>query len=161
MRAAAHPVPSTAPCLEDFTVGQTYVTRGRTVTETHLVLFTGLTGIQTPFFVDHEYARAHTRFGSAIVPGFLTASVSGGLLETVLGANVVAGKAMDEFRFSAPVRPGDSLHAEVSIEDVAYDHADRGTLCVGVRVLNQHGEQVLRYRAQVVMKRRAPVPTHP
>lgn len=143
-----------SPYLDDFQVGTVYVSRARTVTEAHLVLFTGLAGMQTPFFIDHEYARQSTPFGSPIVPGFLTASFSGGMLESVLGGNVVAGLGMSDFEFRVPVRPGDTLHTEVTILDIQPGkRPDRGSLSAQIDVFNQKEEIVLAYQATVMMKR--------
>jgi len=148
-----------APVLDDLRVGDVYISYARTVTEAHLVNFTALAGMQMPLFIDHEHARHAGPFGSPIVPGFLTASLSGGMLESVLGTNVLAGLGMDAFVFKVPVRPGDTLHAEVRIRDKRPTRdPGRGVLMVDVDVLNQLGEAVLGYQAKVLMKQHEPQP---
>ena len=142
-----------SPTFDSFEVGDVHVTYGRTVTPSHLVDFAAMTGMTLPIFIDHAHA-ATGPYGAPIAPGFLVASLSGGMLESVLGRNTLAGLGMDGFRFHAPVKAGDTLHAEVEIvsKRVTRDAA-RGVLDVAVRIMNQRDEQVLEYSAKVMMKR--------
>jgi acyl dehydratase len=145
-----------APVFEDFTAGDVHVSYARTVTESHLVTFTAMAGLQLPLFIDHHHARSETPFGGPIAPGFLTASLSAGMLESVLGPNTIAGLGMDAFRFQQPVRVGDTLHAEVEVlEKKETRDAGRGVLTLAIRVLNQRDDVALDYRASVLLKRRA------
>lgn len=144
-----------APDFDSLGVGDVHVSYARTLTEAHLVQFTAMAGMLLPVFIDHDSA-AQGPFGGPIAPGFLTASLSGGMMESVLGRHVLAGLGMDAFRFLAPVRVGDTLHAEVAItgKTPTRDPA-RGVVDLGMAVLNQHGEAVLRYTAKVLMRRNA------
>lgn len=146
--------PTGYPRFDDFEVGQVYESYARTVTESDLVTFTGLANLRLPLFVDEEHARAETPYGGRIAPGFLTASLSAGMMESVLGPDVVAGLALDAFRFHAPVRPGDTLRAEISIE-AKRETSDggRGILELAIRLRNQRGETPLDYRSTVMMRR--------
>lgn len=143
-----------APGFEDFVVGDVFSTYRRTVTEADLVNFTQLAGLRLPIFVDDDWARRESPHGGRIVPGFLVCSVSAGMLESVLGANTIAGLSMDGFRFHAPVRPGDTLGCEISI-DAAKPTSDgrRGVLSIGVKVRNQNTKLVLEYSTQVMLRR--------
>ncbi len=144
-----------APVFEDFDTGDVHVSYARTVTESHLVTFTAMAGLQLPLFIDHGHARANTPFGGPIAPGFLTASLSAGMLESVLGGNVIAGLGMDAFRFQQPVRVGDTLHAEVKVlEKKETRDPSRGVITFGIAVLNQGSEVALDYRATVLVRRR-------
>lgn len=139
--------------FDDFEVGQVYQTFSRTITETDLVNFTQFAGLRLPIFIDDEHAR-RSPHGGRIVPGFLTAAVSAGMLESVLGDGTLAGLGMDEFRFHAAVRPGDTLTAEIAVEKKrATSNADRGIVTVRVRVINQREDCVLEYLATVLMAR--------
>ena len=140
-------------CFDDFEEGQIYETFHRTVTETDLVNFTQFASLRLAIFIDDEQARRSTH-GGRIVPGFLTASLSAGMLESVLGDATLAGLGMDEFRFHAAVRPGDTLGAEISVEKKKEtSNPTRGILTVRVRVINQREECVLEYLATVLMAR--------
>lgn len=130
-----------------------HVSYARTVTQGHLTDFTALAGMRVPIFIDHAHAKEGP-YGEPICPGFLTASFSGGMLESVVGANVLAGLGMDGFRFHVPVKVGDTLHAEVEIGDKKpTQDGERGVLGLVVRVINQRQEVVLEYTAKVLMKR--------
>ena len=102
-----------AASFDAFNIGDVHVTYGRTVTQTHLVNFTAMAGMQLPLFINHNLAQDGP-YGEPIVPGFLTASLSGGMMESVLGTNTLAGLGMDGFRFKTPVKMGDTLHAEIA-----------------------------------------------
>jgi acyl dehydratase len=143
-----------SPLFEDFREGDVHVSYRRTVTETHLVNFTAMAGLQLPLFIDHAHAREHTTFGGPIAPGFLTASLSAGMMESILGANVIAGLGMDGFRFRQPVRVGDTLRAEVQVlEKKETRDPARGVLTLAVAVRNDRDEVALEYRASVLVKR--------
>jgi acyl dehydratase len=139
--------------FDDFAVGQTFHTYRRTVTEADLVAFTQFASLRLPIFLDEEYAR-RSPHGSRIVPGFLTASVSAGMLESVLGEHTLAGLSMDAFRFKLAVRPGDTLGALVTVmEKKETKDPARGILTVQVQVNNQDAGVVLEYSTTVLMAR--------
>jgi acyl dehydratase len=150
MKSAVH-----APGFEDLAAGETWRTYRRTVTEADLVGFTQLAGLKLPIFVDEDWARRESPYGGRIVPGFLICTFSAGMLESVLGANTLAGLSMDAFRFIAPVRPGDTLACEVTVES-AKEASDgkRGVLSLAVKVVNQMDAAVLEYKTRVLMKKR-------
>ena len=151
LKSAVH-----APGFEDFVVGEVFCTYRRTVTEADLVNFSQFAGLRLPIFVDDDWARRESPHGGRIAPGFLVCSVSAGMLESVLGANTIAGLSMDGFRFHAPVRPGDTLGCEISVA-AAKQTSDglRGVLSLGVKVINQHAVMVLEYSTQVMLRKNA------
>jgi 3-hydroxybutyryl-CoA dehydratase len=69
-------------CYEDIKVGDE-ASLTRTITETHIVTYAGLTGDMNPVHVDAEYA-AKSVFGERIAHGMLTA----GLISAVLGTQL-------------------------------------------------------------------------
>ena len=147
--------PNGYPRFDDFEVGAAYRSYGRTVTEADLVTFTSFAGLCLPIFVDDEYARTQSPHGGRIAPGFLTASLTAGMIDSVLGPDVLAGLSLDDFIFHAPVRPGDTLRAEITVDEKRETRAgDRGILKLAIRVLNQKGESPLEYRSTVLMDRR-------
>jgi acyl dehydratase len=150
----SEPIPAQASRrFDDFAVGQVYRTYRRTITEADLATFTQFAGLRLPIFIDEEHAR-RSPHGGRIVPGFLTASVSAGMLESVLGENTLAGLGLDEFRFNVAVRPGDTLGALVAVEKARQtSDALRGVLGVRVKVMNQREEVVLEYTATVLIAR--------
>jgi acyl dehydratase len=87
--------------------------RTRRVRDEDIALFTELTGDRNPLHYDAEAARA-SRFGGLIVQG----GVTSGLLNAVVAEDLPGpGSVFLEvnWRFTAPVRPGDEITAEVQV----------------------------------------------
>ena len=143
-----------ARAFDSFAVGEQFSSYGRTVTETDIVLFTGLAGIKLPVFLDDEWCRANTNYGGRIAPGLLTAALAVGMMEDLLGGNALAALALDEFRFHVPVRPGDTLHAQVEVT-AKRDTSDgrRGILSLAVRVYNQRAEHAMGFAGTFLLRK--------
>jgi acyl dehydratase len=99
-------------------VGET-ARRTRRVRAEDIALFTELTGDRNPLHYDEEAARA-SRFGEIIVQG----GVTSGLLNAVVAEDLPGpGSVFLEvnWRFTAPVRPGDEITAEVEVLEARED----------------------------------------
>ena len=115
--------------------------RTRTVTARDIELFTEITGDRNPLHYDAEAAEG-TRFGGLIVQG----GVTSGLLNAVVAEDLPGpGSVFLEvnWRFLAPVRPGDEITAEVEVLEAREDKPItklRTTIrnANGVTVLNGH-----------------------
>lgn len=121
--------------IEDLRPGMS-ATFSKTITEADIVLFAGVSGDNNAVHINEEFA-AGTPFGGRIAHGFLTASViSAAVANRLPGPGTVyLGQQM---RFLAPVRPGDTVHACVSVVavDVARARAVLSTTCrVGGKVV--------------------------
>ena len=93
--------------------------RTRTVTARDIELFTELTGDRNPLHYDAD-AASSTRFGGLIVQG----GVTSGLLNAVVAEDLPGpGSVFLEvnWRFLAPVRPGDEITAEVEVLEARQD----------------------------------------
>ncbi len=143
-----------APAFDDFQEGQTFDTHGRTVTEADIVNFTGMAGIRLPVFIDDEWCKANTPYGGRISPGLMTGAFAVGMMEDVLGANTLAALALDGFRFHVPVRPGDTIRAQVTITGTR-DTSDgkRGILSLKVEVFNQRDEVAMEFSGTFLMRK--------
>jgi 3-hydroxybutyryl-CoA dehydratase len=88
----------------------------KTITEADIVLFAGVSGDNNAVHTNEEFA-ASTPFGGRIAHGFLTASViSAAVANRLPGPGTVyLGQQM---RFKAPVRPGDTVHATVTVKSI-------------------------------------------
>jgi acyl dehydratase len=141
--------------LEDFAVGACMHTRGRTITESDLMTFAGLTGDFTELHTNEEYART-TRFGQRIVHGALVFSISIGLTTrtNLLDDTIVAFARVDHLRFVRPVFIGDTIRVVKRVMAVEPSAIDHGTLAFHTRVLNQHDHVVVAYVDRLVVKRR-------
>jgi 3-hydroxybutyryl-CoA dehydratase len=65
--------------FEDFVVGVEHVTRGRTITESDVMNFAGLSGDFVELHTNEEFAR-QSSYGRRIAHGLLTLSISSGLM---------------------------------------------------------------------------------
>lgn len=88
----------------------------KTITEADIVLFSGVSGDNNALHINDEFA-AGTPFGGRIAHGFLTASViSAAVANKLPGPGTVY--LSQQLSFRAPVRPGDTVHALVSVREV-------------------------------------------
>lgn len=101
--------------VEDITVGMSAET-AKTIGEADIVLFSAVSTDVNAIHLDDEYARS-TAFGGRIAHGMLSAS----LISAVLG-NRLPGPGViymsQSLRFRAPVRPGDTVRARVTVKEV-------------------------------------------
>jgi acyl dehydratase len=140
--------------LDDFEVGMTFETPGRTVTEADVVTFAGLSGDYNPLHTDEEFAKAGP-FGKRIAHGVLTLAVLTGLWERLglLAGSAEAFYGIDKLRFTKPVFPGDTLRAVVKVVDKR-ERDSNGLLTFSNEVVNQRGQTVLVCDTRVVVRRR-------
>jgi acyl dehydratase len=112
--------------------------RSRRVTSRDIELFTELTGDRNPLHYD-EQAAARSRFGSLIVPG----GVTSGLLNAVVAEDLPGPGSVFlqvDWRFTAPVRPGDEITAEVEVLEA---REDKPITRLRTTIENQDGTVVL------------------
>lgn len=140
--------------FDNFEIGQVIDTYGRTITEADIVSFTCVTGIKLPVFTDDHFCRKHTPYGGRITPGLLTASYAVGMMEGVLGANILAALQLDKFVFKKIVKPGATLRTRVTILEKR-DTSDgvRGVMKVGVGVINEHDDEMATFEATFLMRK--------
>lgn len=121
--------------IEDLRPGM-QATFSKTITETDIVLFAGVSGDNNAVHTNEEFA-ATTAFGGRIAHGFLTASViSAALANRLPGPGTVY--LGQQLKFRAPVRPGDTVHATVTVLSVDENKARAilSTVCrVGDKVV--------------------------
>jgi acyl dehydratase len=96
--------------FEDVEIGQEWESLGRTITETDIVNFAGLSGDFNPIHIDHEFA-ATTPFRRPIAHGLLVFSVASGLGLYSPPMRTLAFLGIREWHFRDPVFVGDTLHA--------------------------------------------------
>jgi acyl dehydratase len=123
---------------DDFRVGESFQTAGRTVTEADIVNFAGLSGDFHPLHVDREYAKG-TSFGERIAHGLLGLSLSSGLASQLglMEETVVAFLGLT-WRFKRPVKIGDTLSVTLIVRKKQKDRErEYGVVTFGVTVSNQ------------------------
>lgn len=131
--------------FEEFAVGDTIVTAGRTVTEADIVHFAGLSGDYTQIHTDAAYA-ASGMFGQRVAHGLLVLSIASGLaVQTGMVEGTVLAFRELAWKFSRPVTIGDTIRAEIEIiETKPVARLGGGSVEMKVNVRNQHDEIVHR-----------------
>ena len=126
--------------LKQYKVGETWISKGRTITETDLVMFSAFSGDWYPLHTDREYAEK-TPFKQRIAHGMLVLSVATGLYQ--LEPDVVAAfYGMEQVRFTNPTFIGDTIHLEIKITDIQEKNNGQGMVTVLQEIKKQTGETV-------------------
>jgi 3-hydroxybutyryl-CoA dehydratase len=107
-------------CIEDIEIGMVRYLR-KTITDRDITLFAEVSTDHNPVHLDESYAQ-DTIFQGRVAHGMLTAA----LISAVIGEQLPGHGAVylgQSLKFLAPVRPGDTVYAEVKV--VSIDHAKR------------------------------------
>jgi acyl dehydratase len=131
---------------EEFEIGWSMRTAGRTVREYDVSTFVSLAGFVEPLFLDDRQANLGGD-GRRVAPGALTLSLAEGLVmqTNTLHHTAVAFLGAD-VEVMAPVFVGDSIEVQVEVvERRLTSKGDRGLVRTENRVVRD-GEEVLRYR---------------
>lgn len=130
---------------EEFEVGQRIITPGRTITESDIVSFAGVSGDYTQIHTDAEFS-SKTPFGKRVAHGLLGLSIASGLATRtgVLEGTVIAFRELT-WKFSLPIYIGDTIHAELNImETKPVPRLKGGSLLIEISVKNQRDEVVMK-----------------
>ncbi len=141
--------------FEDFVVGSTTKSRGRTVTETDVVNFAGLSGDFVELHMNEEFAKKGP-FGRRIAHGALVFSISTGLMVQMnqIQDTVIAFYGVDKLRFTRPVFIGDTIHVVKKVVAREEKPGGRGLVSFETTVLNQSAELVLIYMDKLMVRAR-------
>ena len=142
--------------FEDFAIESVSTSRTRTVTESDIVNFAGLSGDFVELHMSETYA-AKGPFGKRIAHGALVFSISTGLSIQLnqIQETVIAFYGVDKLRFTRPVFIGDTIHVVKKVIKKEQKGADRGVVTFETSVLNQFDEPVIVYYDKVLLKARA------
>src|SRR5262245_32044111 len=142
--------------FEDFEIGATRETTGRTITEADIVLHAGQTGDFYPHHMDAEWCKTQ-EFGQRMAHGTLTFCVGVGMTAGVINPRAFS-YGYDRLRFIKPVFIGDTIHARVTMKEKR-DYPKRNTHGIVVElceVINQRDEVVLACEHLLMAERRTP-----
>ena len=141
---------------EDFQIGEVAEVGPVTVSEEEIVEFATRFDPQ-PFHVDPEAAK-ESMFGGLIASGWHTIALFMGMFVrgVLLDSASLGSPGVDEIRWTAPVRPGDTLTGRSTVTDVQPSSKDprRGTVFTSNEVFNQDGVLVLTFKARGFFARR-------
>jgi acyl dehydratase len=142
--------------LDDFAVGQKFVSQETTVTEADIIAFATQFDPQ-PFHTNPEAAK-NTVFRGLAASGWHTAAISMRLFvdSTLTPAGGLLGAGVEALDWPLPVRPGDTLHLEAEVVSVRESRTKptQGMVVVQATTKNQHGEPVQLFRPKLVVLKR-------
>ncbi len=134
--------PETYLFFDDVEVGQKWESSGRTVTETDVVRFAGLSGDFNPIHMDHEFAKT-TAYGRPIAHGLLVWAISSGLSSMTPPMRTLAFVSVSDWQFKLPVYIGDTLRVQTRVlEKEERARGRRGTIAWRRTILNQEAQVV-------------------
>lgn len=120
---------------EDMKVGDS-ASFSKTITETDVVIWVGLTGDMNPIHIDHEYCKT-TRFGKVLVPGVLVMGLISNIMTQVTFGHVYANQSI---KFLKPVYIGDTITA---IGTITEKIDEKNMVRVETKCINQEGALVM------------------
>jgi len=132
--------------FDEFQTGQRIVTAGRTITETDIVSFAGLSGDYNQIHVDADYS-AKAPFGQRVAHGLLVTAIGSGLaMQTgVMEGTVLAFREINEWKFIKPVFIGDTVHVALEVKETKdLRRIGGGSVLIEVAVVNQKDEIVMK-----------------
>ena len=130
--------------FEDFEVGATFSTAARTITESDVMAFAGVSGDFNPLHVDREFCKT-LPYGEPIAHGLLVLSVASGLgVQTgIFSGTNLAFLGIEDWRFSGIVKFGDTIRMESTVlETRPTSKPGRGVVRIGQEIKNQRDEVV-------------------
>lgn len=142
--------------FEDFTVGTQITTVGRTVSESDIMAFAGLTGDNNQLHTDAEFSK-NAQFGQRVAHGLLGLSITSGLAwrTGILDGTVMAFREVSDWKFVKPIFIGDTIHADLAVtETKALPRLGGGLVTIAFDVKNQNQETVMRGSWTVLVKHR-------
>jgi acyl dehydratase len=132
--------------FEEFQVGQQIISTARTVTESDVVTFAGLSGDYNQIHTDAEFTK-NTPFGKRVAHGLLGIAIASGLaMRTgVLEGTVLAFREINEWKFSLPIYIGDTIHVELDVKETkALPRLGGGSVIIELRLKNQRDEVTMK-----------------
>jgi acyl dehydratase len=140
--------------FEEFEVGAKYYSQARTITESDVVAFAGLSGDFNPLHTDAEFGKK-TPFGERIAHGMLVVSIATGMANwTGIFEGTTIALMEQVIRYKSAVRFGDTVHLELEVlEKNPTSKSDRGVVKFAARMITQQDELAVDGEWTLLMRR--------
>lgn len=132
--------------FEEFEVGQQIVTAARTVTESDIVSFAGLSGDYNSIHINAKYSEDGP-FGQRVAHGLLVLSIASGLVQQtgMMNDTVMAFREINNWKFTKPIFIGDTVQVIVTIQETkALPRIGGGSVSIELDVHNQDEDTVMK-----------------
>lgn len=141
--------------FEEFEEGRRFDCGERTVGDAEIVAFAELSGDRNPLHLDDAYASG-TPFGGRVAHGALGIALATGLMaQTGLTAGTLVALLGLDWRFVAPIRPGDRLRLTLRVAGRReLPGRDRGVVKFVAELVNQQGALVQSGEVVELIRRR-------
>ncbi len=139
--------------FDDFSVGQTEITRRRTVTEADVTMWCMFTGDWFPIHCDKIYAE-ESIFKERIAPGIMVMAMAGGLAVPAETETIIANYGSESIRYPNPTLLGDTIHVLATIEALKKRDEKSGIIDVRWDIINQKDKIVCSMIIRILVKRR-------
>jgi len=141
--------------FEDIGVGDVYHIPSKTITETHFVLFAGLTGDFNPIHVDRHYAEEETPFGERIAHSTMVsmfAIVGASQLEPHIHETARAYRRQS-MEFPGRAYIGDTIYPRLEVAEKA-NEGEQGVIFLESKIYNQDDELIVEGEIELVLATR-------
>ena len=132
--------------FEEFQPGQKLVSAGRTITESDVVTFAGLSGDFNQIHVDAEYSK-NTPFGQRVAHGLLGLAIASGLVVQtgLMEGTIILFREITEWKFVKPIYLGDTIHVDIEVvETKDMRRLGGGIVLIDLDVKNQANDTVMK-----------------
>ena len=140
--------------FEDIQLGEECESPGRTVTETDIVIFAGLSGDYNVLHTDAEFMKRSV-FGERIAHGLLGLAIQAGLFTRATQPYATLAFVGLRWKFKGPIKIGDTIRLRAKV--VAKKETgkpDGGLITVQRTVLNQRDEVVQEGETDLMVEKR-------
>jgi oxepin-CoA hydrolase/3-oxo-5,6-dehydrosuberyl-CoA semialdehyde dehydrogenase len=138
--------------MAELAIGDSVTTGSRLVTREDVDHFATFTGDTFYAHTDPAAAAANPLFGGIVAHGYLVLSLAAGLFVDPDPGPVLANTGLDRLRFTKPVKPGDSIHVQLTCKEKTPRTKDQGEVRWDVQVFDQDEVVVASYELLTMVR---------
>ncbi len=131
--------------FEDLDIGQTFLSRQRTITLEDVEHFAHFTGDTFYAHMDEEATKGHPFFPGRVAHGYLLLSFAAGLFVDPDPGPVLANYGLDTLRFVKPVQPGEAIKVRLTAKEKLPRNKQYGEVRWDVEILTGKNETAATY----------------
>jgi acyl dehydratase len=140
--------------FDEIALGEEYESPGRTVTESDIVMFAGLSGDYNVLHTDAEFMK-QSIFGERIAHGLLGLAIQSGLFSRATQVYATLAFVGLRWKFKAPVKIGDTIRLRAKVTGKKdLPKPDRGLITLQRTILNQRDEVVQQGETDLIVEKR-------